>query len=117
MSRFFNRGRAWRFAKLGDTDDHPQLNLSADEKRYFGQLFKQTADKNDGGVVTGEEAYNLFMRSGLGNETLGDIWSLLDKEGRGFLTSEDFIKALRMIGQVQSQPDRELRLSNATQRK
>ena len=97
-------------------DDQPKLNLPAEEKRLFGQLFKQAADKNDAGIVTGDEGFNLFMRSKLQQDVLGDIWAIVDPENRGFLTQESFVKALRLIGQCQAQPGRQPDPSLALQR-
>ena len=34
------------------TDDHPKLNLTPEEKRLYGQLFKE-ADPNNTGFITG----------------------------------------------------------------
>jgi len=118
MSRALHRRQTRRHAKVFLPDDHPKLNLTPDEKRYFSQLFKQAADKNDtGSIVTGEEAFHLFMRSNLQQELLGDIWAKLDPDNRGFLTLEEFVKALRMIGRCQSQPGWEPDVSVAMQRK
>jgi hypothetical protein len=88
-------------------DDQPKLNLIAEEKRLFGQIFKQAADKTDTGVVTGDEGFNLFVRSKLPQDILGEIWAIVDPENRGFLTQESFVKALRLIGQCQAQPGRQ----------
>jgi len=111
-----HRRQTRRYAKHFLPDDHPKLNLTPEEKRYFSQLFKQAANKNDTGIVTGEEAFDLFMRSNLQQELLGDIWAKLDPDNRGFLTVEEFVKALRIIGRCQSQPGWEPDVSAAIQR-
>jgi len=103
-------------ANQNSSDDQPKLNLIAEEKRLFGQIFKQAADKNDAGVVTGEEGFNLFVRSKLPQDILGEIWAIVDPENRGFLTQESFVKALRLIGQCQAQPGRQPDPSLALQR-
>ena len=50
----------------------PQLNLTADEKRVFGQLFQQ-ADTDNLGVVTGEVAVKFFERTKLAPSILGEV--------------------------------------------
>jgi epidermal growth factor receptor substrate 15 len=64
-----------RKLSLFPTGDHPKLNLTAEEKRIFGALFKQ-ADTKDGGVVTGEVAIALFPRAKLPEEILGQVCCL-----------------------------------------
>lgn len=52
---------------------HPNLNLTPDEKRVFGQLFA-AADTDNIGVVTGEVAVKFFERTKLAPTTLGEVW-------------------------------------------
>lgn len=104
------------YTNMAPLDDHPELNLTPDEKRYYGQLFKQASD-SETGIVSGDVAYNLFLRSNLSHDELGQIWGLADSDNRGFLTQEDFVKALRLIGHTQAQPGRAPDLSMALQRK
>ena len=49
----------------------PNLNLSPEEKRVFGQLFQQ-ADTDNIGVVTGESAVKFFEKTKLPSTTLGE---------------------------------------------
>lgn len=49
---------------------HPNLNLTPEEKRVFYQLF-QTADKTNLGVITGETAVSFFEKTNLAPEILG----------------------------------------------
>lgn len=91
------------------TDDHPKLNLTAEEKRLYGQLFKE-ADPNNTGFITGEVAVNFFGRTQLPQQLLGAIWDLVDPDNRGFLLQEDFAKAMRLIGYSQANPNRSLDL-------
>lgn len=51
---------------------HPNLNLTPDEKRVFGQLFA-AADTDNIGVVTGEVAVKFFERTKLAPTTLGEV--------------------------------------------
>lgn len=50
----------------------PNLVLTPDEKRVFGQLF-QAADCENLGVVTGELAVKFFEKSGLNPRILGEV--------------------------------------------
>ena len=108
------------------------LNLSPDEKRVFGQLFRQ-ADYDNVSVVTGEVAVSFFEKTRLDTRVLGQvrfgilsphscrsidrathfcldetnddsaqIWQIADTENRGFLTPAGFSVALRLIGHAQA---------------
>lgn len=48
------------------------LNLTPDEKRVYGQLFRQ-ADTGNAGVVTGEIAVKFFEKTGLDSRVLGEV--------------------------------------------
>ena len=61
----------------------PNLNLTPEEKRAYGQLFRQ-ADTDNVGVVTGEIAVKFFEKTKLDSRILGEIWQIADKENRGF---------------------------------
>lgn len=54
------------------------------------------------GLVTGEVAGLTFEKSGLDSQTLYQIWELADSQNNGFLRQLDFIRAMRLIGHVQS---------------
>ncbi|KAF5027682.1 hypothetical protein F66182_166 [Fusarium sp. NRRL 66182] len=92
----------------------PNLNLSPDEKRTYGQLFRQ-ADSDSVGVVVGEVAVRFFHKTGLDSRILGEIWQIADKENRGFLTPAGFGIALRLIGHAQAgrEPTPEIALQQA----
>lgn len=60
------------------------LNLSPEEKRVFGQLFRQ-ADTENIGVVTGEVAVKFFEKTRLDPHVLGEV-SLLE---HGYWNSDD----------------------------
>ncbi|OAQ98771.1 hypothetical protein LLEC1_06231 [Akanthomyces lecanii] len=89
----------------------PNLNLTPDEKRVYGQLFRQ-ADTDGVGVVTGDVAVTFFDKTRLDSRILGEIWQIADKENRGFLTPTGFGIVLRLIGHAQagSEPTKELAL-------
>ncbi|KAH0537037.1 hypothetical protein FGG08_006135 [Glutinoglossum americanum] len=80
---------------------HPTLNLTQEEERTFGRLFR-LADTENIGVVTGEVAVRFFEKSGLQPRILGEIWQIADTDNRGLLTPNGFGVALRLIGQVQN---------------
>jgi hypothetical protein len=50
----------------------PTLNLTPEEKRVFGQLFRQ-ADTEGLGVVTGEVAVKFFEKTRLEPRVLGEV--------------------------------------------
>ncbi|CAN8104153.1 unnamed protein product [Discula destructiva] len=79
----------------------PNLNLTPDEKRVYGQLFR-LADTDNVGVVTGEIAVKFFEKTRLDSRILGEIWQIADSENRGFLTPAGFGVALRLIGHAQA---------------
>lgn len=79
----------------------PNLNLTPDEKRVYGQLFRQ-ADTDNVGVVTGEIAVKFFEKTRLDSRILGEVWQIADQENRGFLTPAGFGVALRLIGHAQA---------------
>ncbi|KAM3423944.1 hypothetical protein BST61_g1338 [Cercospora zeina] len=81
--------------------DHSILNLSPDEKRAFAFLFNQ-ADKDQLGVVTGENAVSFFERTKVSPDILGEIWQIADTENRGFLSKPGFCMVLRLIGHYQA---------------
>ncbi|CCC13994.1 unnamed protein product [Sordaria macrospora k-hell] len=90
----------------------PNLNLTPEEKRVYGQLFR-AADTDAVGVITGEVAVKFFERTKLDSRVLGEIWQIADKENRGFLTPAGFGVVLRLIGHAQAgrEPSPELALS------
>ncbi len=51
------------------------LNLTPEEKRVFGQLFRQ-ADREGLGVVTGEVAVKFFEQTRLEPRILGEVSTL-----------------------------------------
>ena len=81
--------------------EHPNLHLSPEERRYFGQLFS-AADTDKLGVVTGEVAVKFFEKTRLSSDVLGEIWQIADTENRGLLTPAGFGIVLRLIGYAQS---------------
>lgn len=52
--------------------DHPSLNLTAEEKRAYGQLFK-AADPDGLKVVLGDVAVKFFEKTDLPPDILGQV--------------------------------------------
>lgn len=52
--------------------EHPNLHLSPEERRLFGQLFS-AADTEKIGVVTGEVAVKFFEKTRLSPDVLGEV--------------------------------------------
>jgi len=48
------------------------MNLTPDEKRFYGQLFQQ-ADTDGLGVITGENAVKFFEKSKIAPNVLGEV--------------------------------------------
>ncbi|EXJ76165.1 uncharacterized protein A1O5_00673 [Cladophialophora psammophila CBS 110553] len=80
---------------------HPNLNLTAEEKRVYSQLLKE-ADPDGFGAVSGDVAVKFFERTKLAPDVLGQIWQIADTENRGFLTPAGFGVVLRLIGHAQT---------------
>ncbi|KAL7418732.1 hypothetical protein Q5752_006415 [Cryptotrichosporon argae] len=76
------------------------MAFSQAEKQYYDQLFT-VIDKDDAGVLPGQDALPFFVSSGLPQQTLGEIWALADPDNNGFLTREAWYRAARVIGWVQ----------------
>ncbi|KAI1460972.1 hypothetical protein F4805DRAFT_454420 [Annulohypoxylon moriforme] len=79
----------------------PTLILSPEEKRVYGQLFRE-ADIEGAGIVTGDVAVKFFEKTRLDSRILGEIWQVADNENRGFLTPVGFGLVLRLIGHAQA---------------
>ncbi|KAK4049706.1 hypothetical protein OIV83_003981 [Microbotryomycetes sp. JL201] len=82
----------------------PQLAAykpSQNERDMSKHLFDQ-ADSDQLGVLTGDKAVPFFQHSSLSPALLAQVWQLSDPENTGFLTSERFGVALRLIGHLQN---------------
>ena len=55
--------------------EHPNLHLTPDERRLFGQLFS-AADSDKIGVVTGEVAVKFFEKTRLSPAVLGEVGNI-----------------------------------------
>ncbi|KJZ80302.1 hypothetical protein HIM_00152 [Hirsutella minnesotensis 3608] len=88
-------------ADAGGDSAAANLNLTPEEKRVYGDLFKQ-ADPENLRVVTGDAALGFFDKTRLDSRVLGEIWQIADRENRGFLTPAGFGIVLRLIGHAQA---------------
>lgn len=67
--------------------------------QYTGLFERQTLQNN---MLPGEQAREIFDKSGLPNETLGRIWGLADTEARGALTQTEFIISMHLLTSMKS---------------
>ncbi|WVQ93539.1 hypothetical protein IAU59_000614 [Kwoniella sp. CBS 9459] len=76
------------------------VNYSPQEKQYYDQLFA-VVDKDNTGILPGQDAYPFLTSSNLPTATLGEVWALADPENNGFLTKDGWYRAARLIGWLQ----------------
>ncbi|GES99492.1 EF hand domain-containing protein [Rhizophagus clarus] len=79
----------------------PEITLTNEEKHAYSQLF-QVADEENKGVISGQNAVKLFMKSHLPSPVLSNIWQIADSENKGYLTKQTFSVAIKLIAQVQN---------------
>lgn len=77
-----------------------QEPLSAEEKKFYGSIFK-TLDPKNSGLISGGVAKPLLEASGLTLPVLGEVWNLSDSENTGFLNQFTFCVAMRLISHAQ----------------
>lgn len=70
------------------------------EINVVNQLFA-IADPQKLGIITGDVAVKVFAGAKLPPATLGEIWSIADKDNNGFLTRKGIAIAVRLIGHAQ----------------
>jgi epidermal growth factor receptor substrate 15 len=77
---------------------NPQLTalpvLTNHDLSKFTQLFAKSAPS---GVISGEQARNIFFKAKLPNPILGQIWNLVDRNNVGQLTKDEFVIAMYLI--------------------
>ncbi|KAI0005866.1 hypothetical protein BJV74DRAFT_874996 [Russula compacta] len=69
--------------------------LTAQDKARFTRLFNGCGPIN--GLLSGEKAREVFVRSKLSVEKLSQIWTLSDTHNRGSLDVSDFIVAMYLV--------------------
>jgi len=67
------------------------------EREKFEALFHREESKEGKGVLNGELVFDMFSRSGLSNDDLGQIWELSDQDLDGCLDLEEFVLAMFLI--------------------
>ncbi|KAK7060205.1 hypothetical protein VNI00_000970 [Paramarasmius palmivorus] len=70
---------------------------SPDETTVLDRILSNAA--ND--TLEPDAAVELFLQSGLTPEVLADVWGLADKESKGYLSREEVMVALRLMGWAQ----------------
>ncbi|KAJ3508199.1 hypothetical protein NLJ89_g5886 [Agrocybe chaxingu] len=69
--------------------------LTAQDKAKFQNMFLKAGPAN--GLLSGEKARDIFVKSKLSNEQLMKIWNLADTQDRGALDSADFAIGMYLI--------------------
>jgi epidermal growth factor receptor substrate 15 len=72
--------------------------ISPQEKASYDSLFNKV-DTLGRGFITGEQAVQFFIDSGLGEDVLAGIWDLADINSEGQLNREEFAVAMYLIRQ------------------
>jgi epidermal growth factor receptor substrate 15 len=72
--------------------------ISPQEKASYDSLFK-TVDTLGRGFITGEQAVQFFVESGLPEDVLAGIWDLADINSEGQLNRDEFAVAMYLIRQ------------------
>ncbi|RWS14578.1 intersectin-2-like isoform X13 [Dinothrombium tinctorium] len=70
-------------------------------KLKYTQMFN-THDRTRTGFLTGPQARNILLQSGLPQQTLAQIWNLSDIDADGRLTCEEFVLAMHLIDNVKA---------------
>ncbi|KAG8867620.1 hypothetical protein FRC20_005312 [Serendipita sp. 405] len=81
---------------------HSLPPLSPTDRSKFLTLFSKANPV--GGLLSGEQARNIFVRSKLSLERLNAIWSLVDVANRGSLDATQFVLAMYFIQGSMSNP-------------
>lgn len=69
--------------------------LTPDKVAQYTALFERQSLQ--GNMLSGEQARQIFDKSGLPNEALGRIWALADTEQRGALVLAEFVLAMHLL--------------------
>ncbi|XP_038615888.1 epidermal growth factor receptor substrate 15 isoform X2 [Tachyglossus aculeatus] len=72
--------------------------VSPADKIKYDEIFLQT-DRDKDGFVSGLEAREIFLKTGLPSALLAHIWALCDTQDCGKLSSEQFALAFHLINQ------------------
>ncbi|KAJ3127551.1 hypothetical protein HK098_006229 [Nowakowskiella sp. JEL0407] len=74
------------------------FTLSVEERSRYMAAWNSCSPVD--GMVTGDTARDLFLKSGLSIEILGKIWTLVDSDGLGKLTLNQFMIAMSLIMRI-----------------
>ncbi|KAM8711783.1 hypothetical protein ACLKA7_012312 [Drosophila subpalustris] len=74
--------------------------VSATELLRFEEIFRQS-DLDKDGLVSGLEVKDIFIKSGIPQRSLADIWALCDTNQSGKLTVEQFALAMWLVERKQ----------------
>ena len=80
--------------------------LTPDKVSQYTGLFERQSLQNN--QLPGEQARQIFDKSGLPNDTLGRIWALADTEQRGALVLPEFVIAMHLLTSLKSNTLRSL---------
>lgn len=81
--------------------------VAAADKAKFDQFYADL-DKSNKGYITGDEAVPFFSQSGLGEDSLAQIWDLSDIKSQGQLTRDEFAVSMHLIKQQRMNPGQPL---------
>ena len=70
--------------------------LTPEKVAQYASLFERQGLQN-GNMLPGDQAKQIFEKSGLPNEILGRIWMLADTEQRGALVLTEFVIAMHLL--------------------
>lgn len=70
--------------------------LTPEKVTQYSGLFERQSLQN-GSLLAGDQAKQIFEKSGLANEVLGRIWQLADTEQRGALVLTEFVIAMHLL--------------------
>ncbi|KAG8686983.1 hypothetical protein FRC08_012228, partial [Ceratobasidium sp. 394] len=74
--------------------------LTPDDRQKFLRMFFQSGPAN--GLLSGDKARDLFLKSKLPTDKLGQIWNLADTHERGSLDATDFVIGMFLIQSAMS---------------
>lgn len=75
--------------------------LTPDRVAQFAGLFERQS-LAPGNVLPGDQAKQIFEKSGLPNETLGLVWQLADSEQRGAFLAHEFVIAMHLLNALKT---------------
>jgi epidermal growth factor receptor substrate 15 len=75
--------------------------LTPEKVAQYSSLFERQTLQN-GSMLNGESAKQIFEKSGLPNDVLGRIWMLADTEQRGALVLTEFVIAMHLLTSIKT---------------